>query len=299
MPSPTPPTKPPRYALGCPFWSFADWRGSLYSEDARPADFLAQYARVFGTVEGNTTFWSVPNAQTVERWRDAVPADFRFCLKLPREITHERMLWESERALTQFLHAVEPLGERLGPFLVQLPPGFGPEDLPRLVRFLDAVPRDFDWTVEFRHPALFDHAALAKRCDDMLAERGHGRCIMDTRALRAGDANHPDILNALHKKPNLPLREEPIGRHPLVRFVGHPDPVVNDPFLDEWAERIARWTARGLEPFFFMHTPSNLRTPEFARDLHRRIAKRIELAPLADFPGECGELATGQLSLLS
>ncbi len=45
-----------RYALGCPFWSFPDWNGSLYSRDARAPDRLPQYARVFNAVEGNTTF---------------------------------------------------------------------------------------------------------------------------------------------------------------------------------------------------------------------------------------------------
>ncbi len=72
-----------RYHLGCPFWSFGDWNGRLYTPDARPADRLAQYARVFNAVEGNTTFWSAPSAESVRRWRDAVDESFRFCFKLP------------------------------------------------------------------------------------------------------------------------------------------------------------------------------------------------------------------------
>ena len=83
-----------RYRLGCPFWSFEPWNGSLYTSDARPGDRLEQYARVFNTVEGNTTFYSVPNVATAARWRDAVPSHFRFCFKLPRELTHDRMLYD-------------------------------------------------------------------------------------------------------------------------------------------------------------------------------------------------------------
>jgi len=286
------------YALGCPFWSFPAWRGTLYTPDARPAEFLAQYARVFGTVEGNTTFWSVPSPRSVERWREAVPPSFRFCLKLPREITHDRMLQASGPEVTNFLRVVEPLGERLGPFMIQLPPAFGPAHMHELRRFLDALSRNFSWAVEFRHLAFYEEADVVRRCDDWLEEFGLSRAIMDTRALRAGDPGHPEVQAALHKKPDLPLRESPVGRRPLVRMVAHPEASANEGFLEEWASRIAGWIARGLEPFFFVHTPSNLRTPELAREVHRRIAKRVELNSLPAFPGESGETASGQMPLL-
>jgi len=287
-----------RYTLGCPFWSFKAWNGSLYSRDARPEDRLRQYARVFNTVEGNTTFWSVPSARSVARWGEAVPADFRFCLKLPREITHERMLRDAQAPLTGFLKAVEPLGEKLGSFLVQLPPGLGPRELAELEAFLDQLPRDFSWAVELRHRAFFEDEELADHCDELLAERGYDRVMMDTRALRSGDPSHPEVLAALHKKPDLPLRPDPIGRRPMVRFVGHPHVATNDAYLAEWATRIAHWIDEGREPIFFVHTASNLSTPAVARDLHRRVSALTAVGSLPGFPGERGELADGQLALL-
>lgn len=288
------------YRLGCPFWSFEAWNGSLYSRDARPADRLAQYARVFPTVEGNTTFYSVPSARSVARWREAVPAGFRFCFKLPRAITHDAQLLDAKAPLERFLAAVAPLGERLGPFLIQLPPKFGPERLPDLEAFLDGLPGELDFAVELRHRDFFDDAALAGHADEILAERGCDRVVMDTRALRAGDPRHPEVLAALHAKPDLPLRPDPVGRRPLVRWVGHPEPAANEPYLAEWAERVAGWIDRGLEPFFFVHTASNLRTPEVARDFHARVAARAQadVGSLPGFPGECGEQADGQLELL-
>ncbi len=285
------------YYLGCPFWSFGAWNGSLYTRDARPQDRLAQYGRVFNSVEGNTTFWSVPSADSVRRWADAVDDDFRFCFKLPRTITHEAMLCDVERDVDAFLHALEPMGERLGPVLIQLPPAFGPNRLDDLERLLRFVPSARDWAVELRHLAFFDDAASARTVDELLVEHGCDRVVMDTRALRSGDPEHPEVRSALHEKPDLPLRPEPLGRNPLVRFVGHPTDVPNDPYLDEWAGRISGWIESGKTPYFFMHTASNRRTPEFARDLHRRIAERIDVGELSDFPGERGERADGQLAL--
>ena len=287
-----------RYALGCPFWSFGDWNGGLYTRDARPGDRLAQYARVFNTVEGNTTFWSAPAADTVLRWRDAVGDDFRFCFKIPREITHDRMLQDSQERVSEFLDALDPLRGHLGPFLVQLPPSFGPNFLPDLERFLDFVPDDLQWAVELRHRAFYENEAVASDGDALLRQHGCDRAIMDTRALRAGDPKHPEVEGALHQKPDLPLRPKPIGARPLVRFVGHPTEAPNDAFLDEWAERVAGWTLQGLQPFFFVHTASNLRTPQLARELHRRISLRVEAGELPGFPGESGEQADGQLELL-
>jgi uncharacterized protein YecE (DUF72 family) len=289
---------PAGYALGCPFWSFGGWNGGLYTRDARPGDRLTQYARVFNTVEGNTTFWSVPSARSVERWREAVPPGFRFCFKVPREITHERMLLGADGELFRFLEALEPLRENLGPFLVQLPPAFGPRRLRDLEAFLDGLPETLHWAVELRHRAFYDDPVAAGEADDLLLELGCDRAIMDTRALRAGNPRHPEVLAALHKKPDLPLRPEPVGRRPMVRFVGHPEAAPNDATLDEWAERLAGWIAGGLEPYFFVHTASNLHTPQVARDLHRRIARRLDVGRLPDFPGESGEQADGQLPLI-
>ncbi len=289
-----------RYALGAPLWSFEPWNGSLFSRDARPGDRLGQYARVFNAVEGNTTFYSAPSARTVARWLAETPPDFRFSFKLPREITHDGLLLDAKAPLEAFLRAIEPLRERCGPILLQLPPNFGPDRLRDLEAFLECAPREFEWAVELRHRDYFYDAALAGHADELLSERGCDRVVMDTRALRAGNPNHPEVLAALHKKPDLPVRPEPVGRRPMVRFVGHPDDEANEPYLEEWAERVAGWIDDGLDPIFFVHTASNLRTPEVARDFHARVAPRTkqDLGELPPFPGESGEQANGQLELL-
>ncbi|MFK7898807.1 MAG: DUF72 domain-containing protein [Myxococcota bacterium] len=284
--------------LGMPFWGFADWQGALYTQDSRASDFLTQYGRAFNSVEGNTTFYATPNERTVARWRAETPDDFRFCFKLPKTITHDAVLYDVRRETEGFLDCIAPLRERLGPVMVQLPPHFGAQDLPRLDAFLGELPDGFRYAVEFRDAELAQDGTPARLAEDILEEHGVGRVIMDTRALRAGSPDHPDVLAALHKKPNLPVREEALSEDPIVRIVFHPDESVNERWLDRWSRILAHWIRDGLRPFVFIHSPSNRESPQIARDLHARLGALEPVGELPPWPGEEGESASGQLALL-
>ncbi|MBL9015869.1 MAG: DUF72 domain-containing protein, partial [Myxococcales bacterium] len=65
------------YYLGCPGWGIKTWIGRLFAPGTKDKDFLARYAEVFNSVEGNTTFYALPTADTVARWRASVPDRFR------------------------------------------------------------------------------------------------------------------------------------------------------------------------------------------------------------------------------
>lgn len=287
-----------RIHLGMPFWSFDEWQGSLYPADSRPADYLSQYARVFSAVEGNTTFYAVPSARTVEAWGRVTAPDFRFCFKLPRTITHDALLHDVGQETAAFLERMRPLGDRLGPIMIQLPPSFGAGELPRLEDFLTALPRDLRFTVELRDPELAEDGLPARLADDLLQSADVGRVIMDTRPLRDGPSDHPDILAARHKKPNLPVREEALSADPVVRIVFHPDPAINEKWLDRWARILAGWLRDGLTPLVFVHSPSNRESPAIARALLQRLDAIEPVGEMPDWPGEAGESASGQLALL-
>ena len=139
------------YYLGCPQWQDPNWNNQL-PPGGTP---LARYARVFNTVEGNTTFYASPSRDQCLQWRQQVPDSFRFLFKLPRAITHERFLTGVGDELDTFLSLIEPLNDVLGPMLLQLPAGFGPQRLDQLWYFLDTAPEFLHWTVEVRHPAFF------------------------------------------------------------------------------------------------------------------------------------------------
>ena len=94
------------------------WRGEF------PADgsYLERYAARFTATEINSSFYRQHRRAVYERWAAAVPADFRFAVKLPRAITHDQALVASDVLLEVFLEEATGLGTRLGPLLVQLPP---------------------------------------------------------------------------------------------------------------------------------------------------------------------------------
>src|SRR5206468_3530182 len=83
---------------------------------------LERYARCFPAVEINSSFYRPHQPKTYARWAASVPQDFRFAVKVPKEITHTRRLIGTPELLDRFIGEVSTLGDRLGPLLVQLPP---------------------------------------------------------------------------------------------------------------------------------------------------------------------------------
>ena len=95
------------------------------AEQARfPGDgtHLERYARVLRGAEINASFYRSLRPALYEKWAGSVPDDFRFAVKVPKAVTHERRLLDCEEPLADFLDEVAALGRRLGPLLVQLPP---------------------------------------------------------------------------------------------------------------------------------------------------------------------------------
>mgnify|MGYP000045947601 CR=1 FL=1 len=99
------------YCLGLPAWAFPGWKGRYFHDGST---LLHDYASVFNTVEGNTTFYAVPSATTVDRWAEQAPPEFRFAFKAPRAVTHERRLRPGAHpalAELQLRHAQEVVGQ--------------------------------------------------------------------------------------------------------------------------------------------------------------------------------------------
>lgn len=128
---------------------------------------LERYSSRFSMVEINSSFHRPHRHSTWARWAAAVPPDFRFAAKLPKQITHQRKLIDCDDLLGAFLSEVGGLGEKLGVLLLQLPPKheFQPHVSGAFLRSLaDRVPALV--VCEPRHPSWMS-AAVDSFLDDL------------------------------------------------------------------------------------------------------------------------------------
>ncbi len=260
-------------------WAHREWVGRHLPGHVRTGGELAAYATWCETVEGNTTFYATPPSTTIDRWLAETPDGFQFCFKLPRTITHERRLRNADGLTDEFCERIAPLGERLGPIQIQLPPSFSGDDLPALDAMLARLPSldgDSGWAVELRHPDFFVGGAFERPVDDLLSGRGINRVILDSRALFDRPAVTEEEVDAWDKKPRLPVRPIATSTRPIVRLIGSSD---LDASLERWAQwvpTIVRWLTEGRSPSIFTHTPDNIDSLPLARRFHDLVADAAE-----------------------
>jgi len=141
-----------RVLLGCSGWSYKDWVGPFYRE--KKESKLKAYSEVFETAEINSTFYAYPSKGMVLGWLKYTRPEFVYTAKLPRLITHKKMLGQKqsvEEDLEHFCELMDPLrlDGKLGCLLVQLPPGlkFDPD---LLEGFFKILPTEYRFAIEFR-----------------------------------------------------------------------------------------------------------------------------------------------------
>ncbi|MGY3903282.1 DUF72 domain-containing protein [Aeromonas lusitana] len=277
--------------LGLPQWSHPAWPGHLLGVNARPADHLADYAQVFNTVEGNTTFYASPTPETVRRWAEAVPAHFRFSFKFPQTISHQSDLVSVDKQVTDFIRLLGPLHDKLGLLKLQLPARFGPAGLARLEAFFDRLPADFRYALEVRHPDFFAKGEAERALNRLLMARGINRIMLDSRPLFSVPATTAAMVDAQGKKPRLPVHLLATAHAPVVRLIGLPQPEDNHPFLPAWLPHWQQWLAEGKDLYLFIHTADNAQAPTLARQISLLLGQ--EMAP---WPGENDRARQGVLN---
>lgn len=155
----------------------AGWSIPRQNSDSFPAEgsALERYAAQFPVVEINSSFHRSHRSTTWERWRDSVPAEFRFAVKVPKQITHERKLVDCSEQLKSFVAEAGLLGEKLAVLLVQLPPKLAFEETAAAgvfaeIRSLSSA----RIACEPRHPSWFN-----EQVDAWLEQLGISRVAAD------------------------------------------------------------------------------------------------------------------------
>src|SRR5579862_1836269 len=139
--------------VGTSGWQYRDWRGVLYPAGVPQRRWLEHYASQYATVENNNAFYRLPSRDTFATWRDRTPDGFVMAVKASRYLTHVRRLRDPAEPVRRMLDSFAGLGDRLGPVLIQLPPGMRADAVlldTTLARFpadirVAVEPRDASW----------------------------------------------------------------------------------------------------------------------------------------------------------
>ena len=164
-------------------FSYDEWKGGFYPEDLPKDGMLAFYSERLPAVEINNTFYRMPKADMLTGWAEQTPEEFRFVLKASRRISHQKKLVDAGDDVAYLWKTSQALGDRLGPFLVQLPPWLK-KDLERLGAFLEVVPEGMRIALEVRSSSWFDEETY-----DLLRRHGAALVVSDT-----GEGDEPPVV---------------------------------------------------------------------------------------------------------
>jgi uncharacterized protein YecE (DUF72 family) len=264
-----------RILIGTQGWNYTAWVGPFYPEGTRPADFLTTYAKAFGTVEVDSTFYAVPAAKVVRGWAQRTPDNFIFALKMPQEITHERRLRDATDVVEQFMEAAAELGPKLGPILVQMGPDFAPDEFPALERFVRGLPRGPRFAVEVRQ-AKWMRPDVRPDLLALLAEHGMALALSDGRWIP--------------RETMTELAERPTADFHYVRWMGPNRDITDYSHLQfdrsaeirEWSD-VLRRAALGTDLYGYFNNHFAGHSPANARELQSLLGQRpIDPATLAE-----------------
>ncbi|HVB55694.1 MAG TPA: DUF72 domain-containing protein [Candidatus Acidoferrales bacterium] len=143
--------------LGTSAFTAAGWPGSFYPAGMQPRDYLGFYSTKFDTVEVDSTFYRCPSTEMVRNWGLRTTEGFLLSSKVPKTITHEKILIDCDAEFETFVDTMDILDEKLGPMVFQFP-YFNKEIFQsdvqffsRLKVFFKKLPKDYRFAVEIRN----------------------------------------------------------------------------------------------------------------------------------------------------
>jgi uncharacterized protein YecE (DUF72 family) len=238
--------------IGTSGYHYKHWLGRYYPEGTKPNQMLAHYLRDFDTVELNNTFYQLPNESTFDNWRDSTPPGFLYAVKGSRFITHMIKLKDAQRGLTNFMPRAERLGEKLGPILWQLPPGWK-VNVERLEEFLSILPPQHRYTFELRNETWMTDEVL-----EVLRKYNAAFCIYE--------------LAGYHSPIEITADWTYIRLHGPTRFKYQGS--YTDKQMEQWAERIKGWSRKMKAIYVYFDNDDRAYAVDNALTLRKRLMQR-------------------------
>lgn len=246
-------------------YSYKDWIGPFYPPGTKSAEMLERYARRFGAVEIDSTYYAIPRPSLLDGMARRTPPEFRFTVKAPGSVTHAPVDGDPPAAdLTAFREAVEPLATsaKLGAVLAQFPHAFVPDgDAWRRIALLRASWSDLPLVAEFRHRDWQRPATLRE-----LRRLDIGWCNVDEprlSTLMRPEAHATSAIGYVRFHGRNASKWWRQDRAPAERY----DYLYRQDELTEWLPRIAEVEASTRETFVFFNNHRNGQAATNARQM--------------------------------
>jgi uncharacterized protein YecE (DUF72 family) len=238
--------------IGTSGWSYKHWKNEFYPEGMKPTDYLTYYAKFFDITEINTSFYHLPKDTTITGWAEKVPKKFKFCPKISRYITHIKRLKDPEQTLEKFFAVFEPMKEKLGPVLIQLPPTlkFDYDVAEHFYTVLREEYKGFQYVMEVRHETWLSDDSL-----NLMTRFDMGFVVSQSGA-------------------KFPYSEMVTAKNIYVRFHG-PEALYASSYSDEqlvyFAEKFKEWVEEGHHIWAFFNNDVHGHAYENAKRLEQFI----------------------------
>ncbi len=153
--------------IGTAGWDYKDWVGPFYPKQLEKTRYLPYFSKIFDIVEINSTFYNLPTEIIVINWKNRVPENFRFVVKVWQKITHDLNESDLELFINQFFSVMTLLNEKIEYFLLQFPPWFKYTEshLKKLILLLKEIPSEFKYIIELRDNSWFNPNILSNFID--------------------------------------------------------------------------------------------------------------------------------------
>lgn len=233
--------------IGTSGWNYPHWKDDFYAGVKR-SEWLRHYSTQFNAVEANATFYRLQSPDTLQRWHDETPQDFRFTIKGHRYVTHNKKLTDPAEPVEVERGNARPLGHKLSAVLWQLPASLR-RNSGRLRGFCESL-RQWDGVrhaIEFRNKSWFDEETA-----DCLREFGIANCQSDSADWPMWTAVTTDLV--------------------YLRLHGHTRTYASAyraDALDSWAASIRKWRRDGRSVHVYFDNDAEGAAPRDALKLRK------------------------------
>ncbi len=251
-----------RVSIGLPIWAERNFVGQLYPASTKASTYLYHYTKQFNAIEFNASFYTIPSIDSIQKWKEVLPKDFRFYPKLP-QVKYNDMLASDEyfESINTLVDRFSLLEDNLGTFFLQLPISFKYEDARLLQKFIDNTSQlSIEWAIELRHPSWFEEPSKTERAFMYFQKNNIHPVITDT--LGRQDAFHSFLTSD----------------KVFIRFLANDLHHTDYERVDWWIQKIGEWIENGMkEIVFFFHNETEYKTLPLIQKMIKELNYKYQL----------------------